>query len=357
MMLRRLPWIFVLPALLALTCGCGVRDDRVQPAVEFTTIPEAAAGGSERLARIAGRVTGAGSGHRIVLYTKSGLWWVQPLTVQPFTAVRADSTWESSIHLGTEYAALLVDGRFRPPATIESLPPPGGSVLAVATAKGTGNYSESTEGPPKVLTFSGYDWHVRQVSSDRGGQNDYDPANAWTDADGLLHLRLARRDGRWTSAEVILTRSLGYGTYAFTVRDMSTLDPAVAFGMITWDDQAAAQNHRELDIEISRWGDPSIPNAQYVLQPFYLPANVARFLAPRGTLTHSFRWEPGRASFRTTRGMNLRAADVVNQHEFTSGVPSPGNERVRMNLYYFRYAPQPPQKDVEVVIERFQYLP
>ncbi len=127
--------------------------------------------------------------------------------------------------------------------------------------------------------------------------------------------------------------------------------------MFTWDDHAVDQNHRELDIEISQWGDPSIPNAQYVLQPFYVPANVARFSTPRGTLTHSFRWEPGRASFRTTRGNNPRAADVVAQHEFASGVPSPGAERLRMNLYYFRYAPQPPQKDGEIVVERFRHLP
>ena len=153
-----------------------------------------------------------------------------------------------------------------------------------------------------MLTFSGYEWQVRQIPSDRGGQNDYDPANAWTDAEGLLHLRLANRDGHWTSAEVILTRSLGYGTYAFTVRDTSTLDPAAAFGMITWDEAALDQNHRELDIEISQWGDPSVPNAQYVLQPYYVPANVARFPAPAGTLTHAFRWEPGRVSFRTARG-------------------------------------------------------
>ena len=83
----------------------------------------------------------------------------------------------------------------------------------------------------------------------------------------------------------------------------------------------------------------------------------AVFGAARYTSTHSFRWQPGRASFRTTRGNNPMAADVVAQHEFTSGVPTPGSERVRMNLYYFRYAPEPPRKDVEVVIERFQYLP
>jgi hypothetical protein len=342
-----------LAPLLALSCGPAAGVAPVPPAIHFTTVPESASGGSERTARIAGRVTGARPEHRLVLYARSDLWWVQPMTVQPFTAIRPDATWESPTHLGTEYAALLVDRGFRPPDTIEALPAAGGAVLAVATVKGRGAYSVV----PRVLTFSGYEWEVRQIPSDRGGQNDYDPANAWTDAEGLLHLKLARRNGHWTSAEIILTRALGYGTYAFTVRDTSTMDPAAAFGMFTWDEEGIDQNHRELDIDISRWGDPDIPNAQFVLQPYYVPANVARFAAPAGTLTHAFRWEPGRASFRTTRGRQAMAGDVVAQHVFTSGVPSPGNERVRLNLYRFRYAAQPPQAEVEVVVERFQYLP
>ena len=353
MVLRALRQVFALPLLIAFACGGDRPATRVPPSIQFTTVPPAAAGGSDRTIRIAGRVSGAAAGHRIVLYAKSDVWWVQPLTVQPFTTVQPNATWENKTHLGSDYAALLVDGSFRPPDTTESLPRPGGSVIAVATAKGTGSYTEV----PKVLTFSGYDWQARQIPSDRGGQNDYDPANAWTDAEGLLHLRLAKRDSNWTSAEVILTRALGYGTYAFTVRDTSTLDPAAAFGMITWDEEALDQNHREMDIDISQWGNPSVPNAQYVLQPYYVPANVARFAAPPGTLTHSFRWEPGRVSFRTTRGPSPLAGDVVARHEFTSGVPSPGTERVRINLYYFRYAPRAPQKDVEVVVERFQYLP
>ena len=303
---------------------------------------------------MSGRVSGAGPGHQVVLYAKSGVWWVQPLTAQPFTKIAADATWENSIHLGTEYAALLVDSGFRPPPTLETLPKQGGAVLAVATIKGAG---EPASRPAKTLSFSGYDWEVRQIASDRGGPNEYDASNAWTDADGFLHLRLAMREERWTSAEVILTRTLGYGTYAFTVRDTSSLDPSAAFGMLTWDDLGPEQNHREMNIEISQWGDRSIPNAQFVLQPYYVPANVARFAAPPGTLTHSFRWEPGRAWFRSVRGRNATGGGLIAQHEFTSGVPTPGTERVRMNLYFFRYAPQPPLKDVEVVIERFQYLP
>jgi hypothetical protein len=334
--------------------GCRALPNHAEPSIEFTTIPEAGMGGSERVARIGGRVNGASAGQHIVLFARSGVWWVQPLTVQPLTAIEADSTWKSSVHLGTEYAALLVDPGYRPPASTDTLPQPGGAVRAVATVKGTGDFAER---PRKLLTFSGYEWEVRQAPSDRGGTNDYDPGNAWTDVAGALHLRLAQREGRWTSAEVILTRALGYGTYIFTVRETTHLDPAAALGMLTWDDEGADQNHRELDIEISQWGDRSIPNGQYVLQPYYVPANVARFAVPRGQVTHSFRWEPGRASFRTVRGSSAQRGMLVAQHDFTSGVPTPGSERVRINLYYFRFAPSPPEKDVEVVIDRFQYLP
>ena len=39
------------------------------------------------------------------------------------------------------------------------------------------------------------------------------------------------------------------------------------------------------------------------------------------------------------------------------GVPTPGQERFAINLSYVRKSPAPPQRDVEVVIERFQYFP
>ncbi len=155
---------------------------------------------------------------------------------------------------------------------------------------------------PRKLSFSGYEWQVRQAPSDRGGPNDFDTANAWVDDAGALHLRIAGQPGKWTSAEVILTRSLGYGTYSFVVRDTSQLEPSAAFGMFTWDDLGVEQNHREIGIEISRWGDAASQNAQYVIQPYYVAANVARFTAPPGRLTHSFRWEPGRVSFKTVAG-------------------------------------------------------
>ncbi len=204
----------------------------------------------------------------------------------------------------------------------------------------------------------GYDWEIRQIPSERGGINEYDARNAWVDADGHLHLAIAQRDGRWTSAEVALTRALGYGTYVFVVRDTSTLDPAATLDLITWDDTAEEQSHRELDIEISRWGDPQNKDAQYVVQPHFVAANVFRFRAPAGTLTHALRWQPGTAVFKTEAAGSRRGrATVVAEREFTSGIPAAGAETPRLVLYYFRGSKKPPAGAVEVVIEKFQFLP
>ena len=240
---------------------------------------------------------------------------------------------------------------YRVHATLDALPPPGDLVRAVQVAPGTGDFGTR---PARTVAFSGYEWDVRDAPSDRGGTNYYDPRNVHVDDRGRLHLRLVRRDGQWTGAEVSLTRPLGYGTYIFETADVSAMDPAAVLGLLTWDDGAAEHNHRELDVEISQWGDPRIDNAQFVVQPYYVAANVRRFVAPPGGVTYTVTWAPGVAAFRA----NVAGGrPPIAAHEFTSGVPVPGNERVRMHLYAFGYAATPLRREVEVVIEKFQYLP
>ena len=284
-----------LVCLLAISCG----SPSVAPSIEFTTIPQADAGGPEALAPVAGRVTGARPNQRIVLFARSDQgWWVQPFRSRPFTDIERDSTWKSAIHLGQEYAALLVDADYRPPATAESLPERGGGIVAVARVGGSGKFVAP---PPKTISFSGYDWLVRQTPNDRHGMNDYDARNVWVDSQRPPAHAADERDGRWTSADVRLTRSLGYGTYSFDVRDTSQLDPSAAFSMYTFDPLGSDQNFRELTIDVSRWGEPGNMNGQFVVQPETVPANVFRFAIPAGLVTHSFRWEPGRVSFKAVR--------------------------------------------------------
>ena len=344
----------ILAVICVLLGGCRSSGAKVGPSIEFSRVPQADEGGRDKHDIIEGRVTGARPGQQLVLYARSGAWWVQPLVSQPFTRIQQNTKWVNATHLGTEYAALLVEPEYRPPATTDALPTPGGAVAAVAIVKG------QSSPPSKILHFSGYEWRVRDAPSNRGGQHLYDPGNAWADASGALHLRIAKVADQWTCAEVSLNRSFGYGTYSFTVRDTSRLEPVAAFVMFTFDYSGANQNYREVNIEISRWGDPASKNAQYVVQPYYVPTNVARFTAPAGVLTHSFRWEPGRISFRTVRGTETGAgARAVAESVFTSGVPSPGIEAVRMALYIHTDSSSkfPLQNGAEVVIEKFAYLP
>jgi hypothetical protein len=339
----------------ALLAGCRSQDVTPKPSIQITQVPPVNPGGPVQLDFIEGRATNFGPGQRIVLYARSGIWWIQPFANQPFTQIQPDSTWKNSTHLGTEYAAILVDASYQPPSKVATLPVEGGGVLAIATAKGEPTASIVS----KTIHFSGYDWTVRAADSDRGGQpNSYDPANAWTDARGYLHLRMEERDGVWSCAEVSLNRSLGYGSYIFVVQDSGHLSPSAVLGLYTFDDLRTDNIRSELDVELSRWGNPDGKNAQFVVQPFYVPENIARFTAPSGVLAHMFRWEPGRASFKTSRGSAIGPATVpISEHVFTAGIPTPANEKVHINLYDYHHSKSSLQQPAEVVIEKFEYLP
>jgi hypothetical protein len=67
-------------------------------------------------------MTGASSAQKIVLYAKNGTWWVQPLSTEAFTRLSENSTWTNSTHVGTEYAALLVEPGYHPATTMSVLP-------------------------------------------------------------------------------------------------------------------------------------------------------------------------------------------------------------------------------------------
>jgi len=123
-------------SLCVLLAGCPARNTKLGPTIEFTRVPPAGEGGPDKLDAIEGRVPGARPGQQIVLFARWGPWWVQPLAANPYTEIQPDAKWRSSTHLGTEYAALLVDPGYRTPTTIDALPNEGSGVIVVAITKG-----------------------------------------------------------------------------------------------------------------------------------------------------------------------------------------------------------------------------
>jgi hypothetical protein len=347
--------LFFLAYVLLASCSKGPTG--LAPKIVFSKVPVADVGGPEITDTIEGRVSGVRADQRIVLYARSeGRWWVQPLVETPFTDIQGDSTWKNRTHLGADYAALLVNRGYEPPPSPEELPGQGGGVAAVAQVKGQGTEPV----PSKTLHFSGYDWVVRTAPSLRGGsRNTFSPSNAWVDDAGALHLRIAKDHEHWSCAEVQTTRNLGYGTYAFVVRDIFQLERSAVLTLFTWDGAGPEQNRRELAFEISRWGSPhGDHNIGFVVQPYYIPTNVVRFHAPAGPLTNTFHWEPSQVTFVTYAGSHVAGGvPPLNQHIFTSGIPAPTGHAARINFYIFGKGEVPLQHENEVVIEKFAYYP
>ena len=341
-----LAFVFIL--LLGWPMGCGPAGKREPYSIRFTQLPPMGEGSPDRIYPIEGVAKGLEPGQAVVLYARSGVWWVQPTMEEPYTTVDAEGKWKTVTHPGSAYGAMIVKSNYRPPMTLEKFPPAGENILFHVVAEG----AMLDKPVKKSFRFSGYEWIPRDSSSDRGGtRNRYDPENVFVDSAGHLHLRMMRREGDWTSSEIKLTQSLGYGTYRFVVRDISHLEPTAVFSLFTWGE---ATSGREMDIEIGRWGEMSSRNAQYVVQPYYVPANVIRFEAPAGRLTHTIEWEPGRARFRTWAETSGR---LIDEHQFTSGVPSAADEAVYLNLYRFETKSSRLQRDFEVIVEKFEYLP
>ena len=155
--------------LLIVLVGCD-SPVQVSPRIELTSVPRVHPGGTEHLDVISGRVTGTNSEHRVVLYARSGAWYVQPYADQPFTKINPDSTWSNSTHLGTEYAALLVEPGYAPPPLTLSLPAPGGGVVAVVVKEGrppfwrTWWFAMFVGLAVLAALLSFYRWRVHEVS-------------------------------------------------------------------------------------------------------------------------------------------------------------------------------------------------
>src|SRR5271156_568792 len=117
----------ILPFVIAsvLLIGCHSSSVSPKPSIQITQVPPVNPGGPVQMDFIEGRVANFKAGQRIVLYARSGIWWIQPFANQPVTQIQPDSTWKNSTHLGTDYAAILVDAGYQPPSKMAVLPAEG----------------------------------------------------------------------------------------------------------------------------------------------------------------------------------------------------------------------------------------
>lgn len=213
----------------------------------------------------------------------------------------------------------------------------------------------------RSIVFSGRTWLAKTGLSGPGPNHFSDAAdNVWVDADDRLHLRITHRNGTWLCPEVVATESLGYGTYRFDVQGFSgDLDPNVVLGLFTWSDDPA-YDHRELDIELARWGNPLAPNGQFTVRPNAPSVRRFTFEQPAAGEPGSFSlaWRADGVTFQSLSGDPTRgAASLVAAHTFADGVPPPGGEHARMNLWLHEGRPPGDGAEIEAIIRRFEVIP
>jgi hypothetical protein len=339
------------------------------PSIEITSVPAYGSAGSLR-----GRVRFADpASYRVAAYLfVEGLgWYVKPTAAAPCTTIGPNGEFEVNVttggydHLAHRYAVFLVPVGEAcqpacPPATVCNVSQCPPTFLPDGLAPWLSDFAERR---PSVVRFSGYDW-VRRDSPYSGGpeSNCFVPEHAFVDQQGLHLVQEAVPNVGFCGGEVSLARSLGFGEYRIqTVGLVGQLHPETVFGMFTWDPDAKPV-HRELDVELSRWGVASdTNNAQFVVQPYC--DNLHRFPLEQpgpAELTFLMRWMPGEVRFSAYHGHHLGTpppGDLIQERTFTAGVPTPGKERFRFNLWRFCVGTCTSTTRQEAVVTHFSHTP
>lgn len=306
------------------------------------------------------------SDYKIVVYIFVSSWWVKPTSANPLTAIQPDYTWTTDIttggldHSATRIVAFLIPNGYDPPTLT------GSPTLPSELYNNSVAYTQA-ERTPRTLNFSGYVWYVKNSDTPIGPGPNYfsDSTNdVWVDGEGRLHLKIVQRDGKWYSAEVYIQKALGFGEYIFYLDSpVNSLDSNVVLGLFTWDGVApAGVNNREIDIEFSKFGNIANPNnAQYTVQPYTVVANTHPFSVTwsGSQSTHRFDWQANSVKFAGHKGYGpvFNPADELEMWEYTgSDIPSGGPVNARINLWLFNGNAPTDGQEVEIIIEKFQFM-
>jgi len=214
----------------------------------------------------------------------------------------------------------------------------------------------------ETISFSGYTWQVKHsIAYPVGPGPNYFSAsgrNVRTDESGNLHLRLDEHRGKWYATEVWLDRSLGYGTYRFTVNFPEELfDENVVFGLFNYLD-----DRKEFDIEVSKWGEETSKNAGYAVQPASLKKNTHRFsldLEKGSKKIFSFTWTGDGIIFRCENcsGASCARSTLTSEWEYSGGAIPTGDLKTHVNLWLVNGIPPTDGREAEVVLEDFSFTP
>eukprot|EP00741_Cyanophora_paradoxa_P022731 tig00021501_g21953.t1 len=247
------------------------------------------------------------------------------------------------------------------------------------------------------LQWSGKVWAKKTAITTRldPGNNYWSdsPSDVFVDAQGQLHLTLKKTNNEWYSTEVVLQDIFSYGTFIWYV-DVSPnsavpwSDPYVDLGLFMW---TGTENwkHRELAIEFSQHGlkkpgnlqfgtawdpekdfRPDDAEKRFNLDEVRTNAGVA---VSNNRFTVQLTWTAGSATLRLYSDWHCKnklmsateratLPKLVEETIRAPWVPTPGRQRVRMNLWKYpdvinSVKLDPKDNFYEAILGGFEYIP
>ena len=187
------------------------------------------------------------------------------------------------------------------------------------------------------------------------------PETVFTDSAGRLHLVAQKIATNYYSAAVTSVKNdYGYGNYRFVVdTKLTALDPMAVVGMFTYNPNVKP-DHQEVDVELSRWGQPSLTaaNAQFVVQPWRVRNQISRFYAPNSTaLTYEFTWSPKSIVFKVRRGTAANAPVIRTWKTLPPPNPPGTGNKIHLNLWFARGQAPYNHTGQSVIFRSFSYTP
>jgi hypothetical protein len=220
----------------------------------------------------------------------------------------------------------------------------------------------------QTIKWAGHTWKV--TNGGMAGVAPGNPANVDIDPNGYLHLQIAKRDGKWTAAELFTTDDMGFGTYQWVVDgDVYNMDQTTVLGLFTYGPthHIGGDAENEIDIEFSQWNKTCHDcNADFTVYPSTgnrKPKGVSawedNFRVSGGNLTtERMEWRTDRIVFTLMKGVHPigTVADVIKTETYSSNTtnipqtPAP----VGINLWCFK---QTPARDQSAIIRDFRFVP
>jgi hypothetical protein len=221
-----------------------------------------------------------------------------------------------------------------------------------------------------TISFSGYEWYVKDATAAGPGPNNWNPQNVWVDSAGKLHLAITYNllTNKWECAEVCSTTSLGFGKYEWFVEGrIDLLDKNVVFGLFNYPTASIGPDGtNEIDIEYSKWGNDAANVGNFVVWPAKLISGYSKWstsfpVSLNGTYTtQRFTWNTGSVIFQSLHGWTTDNTNTIFTKTFApsktkakSYIPQRA-EPVHMNLWLFRGGAPSNNSPVEVVISSFK---